>query len=96
MTGLEQKQLGLALTESNNKALVNLARAVAKEICGRVGKVSIDDVRSDPRMIGLEPTSPNFWGSVWNEKGWVCIDRKYSERRSNNHREIKVWRYQGE
>ena len=95
MTGLQEKQLGLYRVESHNKALVRLARAVAREICGRVGKVSMDDIRSDHRMIGFEPSSPNFWGSVFNEKGWVCVDRKYSERRSNNHREIKVWRFEG-
>ena len=94
-TGLEQKQLGLYRVESSNKALVRLARAIAKEICGRVGKVSMDDVRSDPRMAGFTPSSPNFWGSVFMEKGWRCIDRTQSTRRENHAREIKVWRFEG-
>ena len=89
------KQLGLALTEANNKALVALARAIAKEICGRVGYVNIDMVRDDPRMAGFEPTSPNCWGSIWNEKGWRCIDRKQSSKPENHHREIKVWKWVG-
>ena len=96
MNGLEQKQLGLYRVESSNKALVGLARAVAREICGRVGQVSIDDVRSDTRMAGFEPTSQNVWGTIWNEEGWKCIDRKFSTRKSNHHREIKVWRYEGD
>ena len=89
------KQLGLALTEANNKALVGLARAIAKEICGRVGYVNIDMVRDDPRMAGFEPTSQNCWGTIFNETGWKCIDRVCSTRPSNNHREIKVWRFEG-
>ena len=95
MTGSALKQMGLYHVEANNQAMVNLARAIAKEICGRQGCVSIDDVRSDPRMAGFEPTSPNCWGTIWNEEGWQCIDRKFSTRKSNHHREIKVWRYEG-
>ena len=95
MTGLQEKQLGLYHVESSNKALVGLARNIAREICGRQGKVSIDDVRSDTRMAGFEPTSPNVWGTIWNEEGWRCVERRFSTRKSNHHREIKVWEWIG-
>lgn len=95
-TGLQEKQLGLYRVASHNKALVGLARAVAKEICGRVGQVTIDQVRDHPAMAGIEPSSPNFWGCLFLEKGWHCIDRQHSVRRTNHAREIKVWRYEGD
>lgn len=91
--GSALKQMGLYQTEANNTALVGLARAVAKEICGRLGYVDIDMVRNHPAMAGFEPTSPNVWGAIWHEPGWHCIDRKCSDRASNHHREIKVWAY---
>ena len=95
MQGQALKQMGLYRVESHNKALVGLARAIAKEICGRVGYVDIDMVRTDSRIADYKPSSPNFWGSVFNEVGWRCIDRRPSSKKENHHREIKVWRYEG-
>ena len=90
MNGLEQKQLGLALTESNNTALVKLARAVAKEICGRMGSVTMDEVR---RELGdLKPTSPNAYGAVFNTDEWVCIGWEPSTLKSNHSRFIRRWK----
>ena len=93
MNGLEQKQLGLALTESNNTALVKLARAVAKEICGRKGSVTMDDVR---RELGdLKPSSPNAYGAVFHGDEWHCIGWEPSTLKSNHARFIRRWKLVG-
>ena len=92
MNGLEQKQLGLALTESNNKALVGLARAIAKEQCCKYGSCTIDQVRSDPRMAEFQPTSSHCWGSVFRSDGFTCIGWEPSTLKSNHARFIRRWR----
>ena len=90
MTGSALKQLGLYRVESSNKALVGLARAIAKEICGRVGSVTMDDVR---RELGdLKPTSPNAYGAVFNTDEWQCIGWEPSTLKSNHARFIRRWK----
>ena len=90
MTTRTPKQLGLYLTESSNKALVGLARNIAREICGRTGSVTMDEVR---RELGdLKPTSPNAYGSIFNGDEWVCIGWEPSTLKSNHARWIRRWR----
>lgn len=91
MTTMTPKQLGLALTEANNKALVALARAIAKDLCAKHGSCTIDQVRSDPRIAEFQPTSPNCWGSVFHGEEWHCIGWEPSTRESNNQRFIRRW-----
>ena len=94
MNGLQEKQLGLYRVESHNPALVKLARAIAKEICGRQGSVSIDDVRSDERMAEFKPSSSAVWGSVFHGEEWVCINWEPSTLKSNHARFIRRWRWE--
>ena len=91
-TGLEQKQLGLYRVESSNKALVGLARAIAKELCCKYGSVTIDQVRQDPRMAEFTPTSSAVWGSVFHGDEWVCIGWEPSTLKSNHARFIRRWK----
>lgn len=92
-TGLEQKQLGLYRVESSNKALVGLARAIAKELCCKYGSVTIDQVRSDPRMAEFTPTSSAVWGSVFHGDEWVLINWEPSTLKSNHARFIRRWKW---
>ena len=86
------KQLGLALTEANNKALVALARAIAKEICGRTGSVTMDEVRKE--LGDLKPSSPNAYGCIFNTDEWHCIGWEPSTIKSNHARFIRRWKYE--
>ena len=93
MNGLSDKQLGLYRVEANNQAVVKLARSIAREICGRLGSVTMDEVR---RELGdLKPTSPNAYGSVFNGDEWVCIGWEPSTLKSNHSRFIRRWRLEG-
>ena len=94
MNGLQEKQLGLYRVESSNKALVGLARAIAKELCCKYGSVTIDMIRSDPRMAEFMPTSSAVWGSVFHGKEWTLLGWEPSTLKSNHARFIRRWRYE--
>ena len=94
MNGLEEKQLGLYLTESNNKALVGLARAIAREQCVKYGSTTIDNVRQDPRMAEFQPTSSAAWGAVFKGEEWVFMNWEPSKLKSNHARFIRRWKYE--
>ena len=91
-TGSALKQLGLYHTEANNKALVGLARAVARERCCKYGSCTIDEIRQDPRMAEFTPTSSAVWGSVFHGKEWVLLGWEPSTLKSNHSRFIRRWR----
>ena len=93
MTGPALKQLGLYRVESHNKALVGLARAIAKEQCVKYGSTTIDAVRQDPRMAEFVPTSSAVWGSVFHGEEWNCIGWEPSMLKSNHARFIRRWRF---
>ena len=95
MTGPALKQLGLYRVESSNKALVNLARAIAREQCCKYGSTTIDAVRQDPRMAEFTPTSSNFWGCLFIGHDWQFLNYEPSQKVSNHHRRIGRWRYVG-
>lgn len=92
-SGLKDKQLGLYRVESHNAALVKLARAIAKEICGRVGSVTIDQVRSDSRMAEFQPSSSAVWGTVFQGDEWKVVNWEPSTLKSNHARFIRRWRF---
>ena len=94
MTGSALKQLGLYRVESSNKALVGLARAIAREQCVKYGSTTIDAVRSDPRIAEFQPTSSAVWGSVFHGKEWTLLGWEPSTLKSNHARFIRRWRYQ--
>ena len=94
-TGLSDKQLGLYLTEANNKALVGLARAIAREQCVKYGSTTIDNVRQDPRMAEFQPTSSACWGSVFHTNEFKCISIEPSQVKENHGRFVRRWRYEG-
>ena len=93
MTGSTLKQLGLYRVESHNTALVKLARSIAREICGRLGSVTIDMIRTDPRIAEFLPCNSNIWGSVFMGKEWQCIGLEPSTLKSNHARFIRRWKY---
>ena len=95
MTGPALKQLGLYRVESSNKALVGLARAIAREQCVKYGSTTIDLVRQDHRMAEFIPTSSAAWGSVFHCEGFVCIGFEPSKVKENHSRFIRRWRFEG-
>ena len=95
-TGLHHKQMGLYRVESHNRALVRLARNIAKDLCAKYGSCTIDQVRQDPRMAEFIPSSPNCWGSVFHGDEWVLLNWEPSTLKSNHSRFIRRWRYEGE
>lgn len=95
MTGTALKQLGLYRTEANNKALVKLARAIAREQCVKYGSTTIDNVRQDPRMAEFQPTSSAVWGSVFKGDEWQLVNWEPSTLKSNHSRFIRRWRWEG-
>ena len=92
-TALHAKQMGLYRVEANNKALVGLARAIAREQCVKYGSTTIDLVRQDPRMAEFAPTSSAVWGSVFHGDEWVCIGWEHSTLKSNHARFIRRWAF---
>ena len=92
--GLEQKSLGLWATELNNADLLILARDVAKLVSAEKGSCTIDDIRSHHSLAGRQPSSPNFWGVIFIEKGWRFLGFEPSTRRTNHARRIGryTWR----
>ena len=92
--GLHAKQLGLYRVESSNKALVGLARAIAREQCVKYGSTTIDLVRQDPRMAEFTPTSSAVWGATFNTDEFVCIGWEPSTLKSNHARFIRRWKYE--
>jgi len=92
--GQGQKELGLYATALNNADLLILARDIAKLISAERGSVTMDQVRAHPSLAGRQPSSPNFWGSVFYEKGWHCLGFEPSLKVSNHHRIIRRWRWQ--
>ena len=91
MNGLQEKQLGLYRTEANNKALVGLARLIAKDLCAKYGSCTIDDVRADPRLAEFQPTSSAVWGSVFHGDEWRSIGFEKSQIVTNHARIIQRW-----
>lgn len=91
----DQKELGLFAVALNNADLLDKARAIARQVSERKGSVCIDDVRSDQRLSGLTPSSPNFWGTLFMCKGWACIGSEPSRIKSNNKRRILRWVWRG-
>lgn len=91
--GLEQMQLGLAAVELNNADLMTLARDVAKLLSCQYGSVTIDEVRAHISLRDRQPSSPNFWGAVFMEKGWLFLHYEPSQVRSNHHRRIARWEW---
>ena len=94
-SGHTDKQLGLALTEANNQALVRLARAIAKDLCAKYGSCTIDQIRQDERIKEFTPSSPNLWGSVFMGEEWECVGYEPSQLPSNHSRRIARWAYRG-
>lgn len=74
---------------------LDLVRLEARRLSSMNGSVSTDDLRSYTRRAGLKPSHPSVWGSVFLARGWRCIGTKKSEVKSNRHREIKVWVWEG-
>lgn len=89
----DQKELGLYATELNNADLLVLARDVAKLLACQYGSVTIDLVRQHESLQGHQPSSPNFWGTIFNEKGWRFVKYEPSQLRSNHHRRIARWEW---
>ena len=87
MNGLQEKQLGLY-----RKALVRLARSIAKDLCAKYGSCTIDQVRSDPRIAEFTPSSSAVWGATFNTDEFVCIGWEPSTLKSNHSRFIRRWR----
>jgi len=79
---------GIAAVSDHNKAWLERARRIAREVCERSGTVMIDDLRSriDP------PSHPNAWGGVFR-KGFVWTGEYLkSEIVSSHARPVKIWR----
>ena len=95
-TALHAKQMGLYRVEANNKALVGLARAIAREQCVKYGSTTIDAVRTDPRMAEFQPSSSAVWGATFHCEGFVCIGFEPSQVKENHSRFIRRWRYEGD
>ena len=89
--GLEQKELGLFATELNNTDFVAKAREVARLICAVHWSVTVDQVRTHPAMIGLQPSSSHVYGCLFNEPGWVCVGMEPSCVPQNRARRILRW-----
>ena len=90
--GSALKQMGLYHVEANNKALVGLARAIARELCVKYGSTTIDAVRQDPRMAEFQPSSSAVWGATFHGDEFVCIGWEPSTLKSNHARFIRRWR----
>lgn len=95
MTGSALKQMGLYRVEASNTALVKLARAIGRELCGKYGSVTIDQIRQDARMVGIEPKSSACWGAVFHTDEWKCIGMEPSQVRENHGRFVRRWKYEG-
>ena len=89
--GENLKLNGQETVEMNNQEFVNLMRVHAVETANRHGKVSSDDLRRYARVLGVHPSHPNAWGSIFNGKRWKVVGRIRSQLTSNHAREIREW-----
>lgn len=91
MSGIAEKQLGLALVEDHNRYFVEAMRDEAVKVAMSQGKVSIDDLRPIAARRGLEPDHQNAWGAVFRGKRWQRAGYKQSNYPSNHGRTIAIW-----
>ena len=94
--GQARKVEGQAVVADHNTEFVALMRAEARRISNERGWVTSDDLRVYASQLGLEPTHPNAWGSVWRGKGWRSIGHRKSAVPQSHARMIRIWRYEAQ
>lgn len=90
--GAELKAEGKALAADRNPEMLETFRRIAREL-GRDGdEVDIDDVRERAEQEGIQYTSGNWMGSVFNEPCWQFIRFRRATHASAHARPVGVWR----
>ena len=92
---LALKDKGMELAASGNDAFLAAMRSYAIARSKKWGHVTADDVRVYAEVIGLQPTSPHVWGSVFKGKGWECVGHHLSMRVANHGHQYRIWRWVG-
>ena len=93
VTGKTLKQAGQDSIESHNRHFIETMRECAKTISRKCGQVTSDNLRVIAENIGLTPTHPNVWGSVFRGKRWKVIGRQKTALPAGHDREIRIWRW---
>ncbi len=96
LTGAMLKQHGLDRVERSSASFVESMRTIAKGISLMRGEVCMDDLRVAAEQAGLKPEHCNAWGAIFRGPGWTMIGRRPSLVETNHHREIRVWKWEGE
>ena len=85
---------GIARAAEGREGWLARARVVAVAIASHQGTASADDLRA----YGLETppnTSPNIWGSIFNDKRFVFDHYVHSTRPAAHSNLIRAWRLAG-
>jgi len=94
--GVELKQEGQEQARSAMPAwMLDALQEKAKRLATSRGFVCSDDVRLWAEKVGYVGISPNFWGSLWKQKGWQVIGYTKSTIASNHARRIAVYQWRG-
>ena len=85
----------MALAATGNDEFLAIMRAYARGFSIRHHMVTADDVRAYADRMGLQPSSPKVWGSVFKGKGWECVGHHLSTRVANRGHQYRIWRWVG-
>ena len=94
--GQRLKREGQETVAENNRYFIFMMRNQAKRHCDIHGQVTTDDLRRWAAGLGIYPTHPNAYGSIFKGKGWTVIGRQPSKLPGNHARSISVWRWDGD
>ena len=88
------KQAGQKQVSANNEMFLADMRGAAVRIATEKGSVTCDDLRELAVKMGISPSHPNAWGTIfrgiWRVEGLVR-----SRIPSNHSRLIRVWKLRG-
>jgi hypothetical protein len=93
--GRELKRKGLEQVSSHAPDFLDWARGEARRISRERGRVSINDLRPLADRAGVQPHHDNAWGAVFNEAGWLAVDRTYTKRAASHARVVRIWKWTG-
>ncbi len=96
--GRTERDVGMSRavdSDQGNVEFLHLMRDFAIHYSLATGGVTADDVRAYADVMGMHPSSPKVWGSVFSGRGWRCIGHHQSALVSNHAHEYKVWQWEG-
>jgi len=94
-----EKEKGMAAGARNHADILAAAQSVARDLAGRMGIITIDDVVREMRRLGYreadikpgDKVAKNWKGSVFSDAEWVCTGQIASREKSAHGRNVRQW-----